>query len=158
MSIRSLFRKLFKMRERTMAEQEKRVRAWLLMKADRSLHGKIREVLDSLDDKETTEFVYIRADQVENISNSNSRDFNLIAAIDASDESKLRAFISKKDELGLVDLEVYIVPIGGHSPPPPHSATGFLSEAELEEYGYPKGPITVTYGRQDNSPGFNPWG
>ncbi len=128
------------------------------MKADRSLHGKIRGEIKSLDDKKTTKFIYIRADQVEKISNSNSSDFNLIAAIDASDESKLRTFISQKEELGLIDLEVYVVPIGGHSPTPPHSATGFLSEAELEEYGYPKRPITVTHGRQDNSPGFNPWG
>ena len=140
-----------------MTYPDNRIRAWLLMRADSDKHKDIRKKLASLDDKETTFFVYIRADQVGAFPNTSNGTYNLIAAIDAEDDSKLKDFTKQVDSLGIEKLDIYVVASDGHSPTPPHSATGYLSEDELRRYSYEK-PITVAPGRQDNSPGFNPWG
>jgi hypothetical protein len=129
-----------------------RLRAWLLVKADPNVLDGVIEKIWLLDDKARDTVVIVRADRV------GGDQFNLIVPIDfnASDEYYSQTLSEVESIEGVEKVIGFpVLSPNGHNPAPPHSAEGFMTIAEFEQYPPPSG---IKPGRQRNSPGFTPWG
>lgn len=122
-----------------------RIRGWALIKTENP--KRLAEEIWGLDDKEEGRIVIVRTDVVE------ESEYNLVVPIDMHPDEKATVigFLVKycgegKFVFPLVDC---------HIPEPAQNASGFITDAELSRGEKQEG---VKAGRQDNSPGFNPWG
>jgi hypothetical protein len=140
-----------------------RFRAYLLFPADA---GKFNEVVDRIRSFEKemikkelgNDFVFIRANEVES---HNDLPVTFVAVVDAVDASVM-------NELTEQLPQHYMLSVTGDSlPSPPHVASGFITpgefDADRESKHYKNSggdtfAVLVEIGRQDHSPGFNPWG
>jgi hypothetical protein len=131
-----------------MENGEVRTRAWVLIQADdpAGLSGEIL-ALDNEND-----LVVVRADTVDGGFG------NLVAAIDCDPDYYEEA---KGSMMALDGIQnIWFLVVTAHnpgSPNAPHDATGFITEPEFDA-GEHQGELEVSAGRQDHSPGFNPWG
>jgi hypothetical protein len=121
---------------------EERARAWALIEAtDPQM---VADNVLELDDGD--EFVVIRADVVDGGPS------NIIAAIDTAKDYYDQAVAAINAINGINSLA--FLKVLKYKPDPPHNASGFITTDEAER-GEKK---DAKPGRQDNSPGFNPWG
>lgn len=123
-----------------------RVRAWVLVQAEpvQGVAARIR----NLDPKTTDDLVVIRADVV-----AEALPYNIVVPVDAESETVLDRLLN--DIRGLTNVsEAVALKVLEHDPKPPHEASGFITPDEARR------PVTTRArpGRQDASPGFNPWG
>lgn len=124
-----------------------RVRAWVLVRAARAQEVTAR--LRNLD-RGGDDFVVIRADVV---AESPDFPYNIIVPVDAESEEVLSDAVDEiRGQSGV--SEAIKVGVLEHHPYPPHDASGYIThhEAQVGE----RKPERV--GRQEASPGFNPWG
>jgi len=127
-----------------MIQQNERVRAWVLIQ-DGS-YPTIAEQIHKLDTGHD-ELVVIRVDQVD--ENETPK---IMAVIDADYEyfPKVQGYIN--DIVGTGNATYFVVT--AHNPDPPNDASGYIANSERIQ-----SEIKLPHaGRQDNSPGFNPWG
>jgi hypothetical protein len=139
-----------------MTNELERSRAWVLIMADdtESVIDQIFELDEGEDD-----LVVVRADVV------GGGFVNLVAAIDADPDNYEDA---KSELMGITGIQnIWFLEVTEHHPrfiydpefpddnEAPHDASGFITENEYEAGEKKEG---VSAGRQDNSPGFNPWG
>jgi hypothetical protein len=140
-----------------------RFRAYLLFPPDA---GKFNEVVERIRSFEKgmieknlgNDFVFIRANEV---TSHNDLPVAFVAVVDAVDASVV-------GELAEQLPQHYLLSATGDSfPSPPHVASGFITPGEFEEdreskhyknSGGDTFAVLVEIGRQDHSPGFNPWG
>lgn len=151
MSICDFFRDLFKRSEEPMEEQEKRVRAWLVVSAEDmgTLQGYYKGIkgVDSGDD-----VVIIRGD----IATPSGGVYRLVVPIDVAES----AYLSLIDQIAVVvgSQNLEVMRVVDHDPPIPQDASGYITAEELrigEEHPFSK---LLKPRRQDYSPGYNPWG
>ncbi len=121
-----------------------RARAWVLVQA--SEPQVVAEEILNLDE-EKDELVVVRADRVD------GGPANLVAMIDAALEYYEQVEADIRAIGGIAN--VWFLRVEEHIPDPPHNASGYITEDEIER-GERKENIYP--GRQDSSPGFNPWG
>ncbi len=152
-----------------MGEQEQRFRALVLIEnVDhpddlKPFWGKWEEKDGVRDDN----FVVIRVDEVasgtivdEGFYMDGTSRYKYVVPIDASDEHE---FATKLVDLQAVigDGGYIILKVMTHFPLYPQNASGFITPSELDagekDHPFYKNKL-VHEGRQDNSPGFNPWG
>lgn len=119
-----------------------RSRAWALIEATdpKTVTDNVLE----LDDGD--ELVVIRADVVDGSPT------NVVAVIDAALDYYDQVVADIHAINGITNVS--FLKVIQHKPAPPHNASGFITTDEAEA-GEKK---DVKVGRQDNSPGFNPWG
>jgi hypothetical protein len=130
-----------------MGTEDERTRAWVLVLADDP--ETVAEQILEFDEGED-ELVVIRADTVDGGM------INLVAAIDAASNHYEEARSSLMSIAGIQNA--WFLVVSSHqpgSPSAPHDASGYITE---EEYDAGEKKEGVSPGRQDNSPGFNPWG
>lgn len=141
------------------ANNEQRVRAWMIVHGEFSADAS-RSVV-ALDAERKDEYVIVRADLVESIE---KRSPGMVVPIDAreGENSKyeylyeIRDMIVEQLGLGPEDYQLLEVDLTGQEKPP-HTSSGYITRREahaaidLDENGGKPG-------RQDQSPGFNPWG
>jgi hypothetical protein len=135
-----------------MENEAARVRAWVLILADDP--STTSEEILALDQGEN-DLVVVRADTVD------GGFINLVAAIDC-DENYFET--AKGDLMALPDIQnIWFLEVTAYNPGnpevpnAPQDATGFITGTELE-VGDHQGTLELSAGRQDHSPGFNPWG
>ena len=124
-----------------------RVRAWVLVQATAvaGMAAKLRNL-----DKKKNDFVVIRADEV--VAEPAGLAYNMVVAVDAESEPALQGVVADIGRLsGGNPVALRVVE---HSPKPPHHASGFITHQEAQDGA--RMPVKV--GRQDSSPGYNPWG
>lgn len=151
MSICDFFRVLFKKSEEPMEEQEKRVRAWLVVSAHDmgTLQGHYNGIR-KLD--RGSQVVIIRGD----IAAPAEGDYRLVVPIDVAESAYLALIDQIAVTVGSQNLEV--MRVIDHSPKIAQDASGYITLDELnagEEHPFSK---LLIPGRQDYSPGYNPWG
>lgn len=124
-----------------------RVRAWVLVRA--APPHKVTARLRNLD-RGGDDFVLIRADVV---AESPDFPYNVLVPVDAESEAVLSNVVKEIMGVGGVS-EALSLRVLEHHPFPPHDASGYIThhEAQVGE----RKPERV--GRQEGSPGFNPWG
>lgn len=126
---------------------EKRVRAWALIQATDTNQKKVVNKIRQLDKKEK-KLVVIRVDLVV------GGDANIVASLDAA-ESNYEDTMTKIRAITEI-TNVSFLKVTHHNPELPHNASGYVTEYEAKHPKSEKKNVKV--GRQDNSPGFNPWG
>lgn len=154
MSVCDFFRDLCKKSEDTMEEQEKRVRAWLVVSAEdkETLQGQYKRIKDFDRGPEVPEVVIIRGD----ITAPAEGVYRLVVPIDVAENAYLPLIDQIAEMVGSQNLEV--MRVLDHDPEPAQDASGYITEYELgkgEEHPFSK---MLKPGRQDYSPGYNPWG
>jgi hypothetical protein len=123
-----------------------RVRAWVLVWADDPERW-ARELYEELGHEGGDEYVVVRADVVESFYG-----YNIVVPVDARDQSTLDSVVKMiRNPKAVKRLAILRVEI--HNPYPPQDASGYVTEEEAEA-----GEEEVKVGRQDKSPGLNPWG
>ena len=122
-----------------------RIRAWVLIES--SNPKKIADQIWSHDDRIDGHIVIVRTDIVK------GGKYDLVVPIDMHPygEEDVYRFLKKYCEPD----KYHIAVVDDHIPPPPQNASGFITDSELVDGEKKDG---VRPGRQDNSPGFNPWG
>ena len=140
-----------------------RFRAYLLFPPEagefNEVVGEIRSFEKEMIKKELgNDFVFIRANEV---TSHNELEVAFVAVVDAVEASVMK-------ELAEQLPQHYMLSVMGDSvPSPPHVASGFITPGEFDEdreskhYKNSAGDtfaVLVEIGRQDHSPGFNPWG
>ncbi len=126
---------------------EMRKRAWILINVtEKNDVVQVANDVKALDDG--ANFVMIRVDLV------SSEVADMVAVIDTAKDYYIHA-IDKIVQIHGLEIKDKLV-VDEHNPSPPHNASGFITTAEqkLSE----KFEVYVKAGRQDNSPGYNPWG
>ncbi len=131
-----------------MGDQERRVRAWVLVQADEA--QEVADRIRDLDPRKGDEFVVVRADVIEG---PGGYPYNVIVPVDAKTKGKLA------DVLGMIRAvdgvsEAVELEAKKHHPDPPHDAQGHVT---VQEAGVGRDK-TIKPGRQGASPGANPWG
>jgi hypothetical protein len=137
-----------------------RVRAWMVIRGEFDVdHVGLVMALDRTDD----EYVVVRADLVTSL---NGRRPGMVIPLDTlmGDEPSnkylhlyaIRDQIVEALKLGSDDYDLLEVGIPDDSAPP-HTASGFITRAEAHA-AIDLGERGGKPGRQDHSPGFNPWG
>jgi hypothetical protein len=141
------------------ANNEQRVRAWMIIQGKFSASAS--ELVIALDGQRKDEYVIVRADLVESLEDEKP---GMVVPIDAreGESSKYEYLYEIRDmiveRLGLEpdDYQLLEVDSDGQEKPP-HTSSGYITRGEAhaaidlnENGGKP--------GRQDQSPGFNPWG
>jgi hypothetical protein len=157
MKLLELIRRILSKRRIQMEEESGngRVRAWLLLKdtTEEDLRAKKEKIKKKDLGKEYPQVVVIRADLVQ----SAELGYRMVIPIDIAVSEYDRVLGEIRGEVGSESLAVLRVVDGEHDPPIPQDASGFISEGELKA-GHIKKIDEVLPGRQDYSPGFNPWG
>lgn len=140
-----------------------RFRAYLLFPSEAGDFSEVVKLIRSFEKemigKELgNDFVFIRANEVES---HNDLPVAFVAIVDAVDASVMK-------ELAEELPQHYMLSVTGDSvPSPPHVASGFITPGEFKNdreskhYKNSAGDtfaVLVEIGRQDHSPGFNPWG
>jgi len=128
-----------------MDTQTSRIRGWALIKTDDP--KRLAEEIWSHDDKDEGRIVIVRTDVVKGTK------YNLVVPIDMHPDEKKGFLGLLKEYCGSGVFEFHLVDC--HMPEPAQNASGFFTDAELSRGEKKEG---VKAGRQDNSPGFNPWG
>jgi hypothetical protein len=125
----------------------RRVRAWVLVQAERvqGVSGRIRAL-----DNKTDEQVVIRADV---IAEAPGLPYNIVVPVDAARDSVLDTVVAEIRSWRVV-RDAVALKVDVHDPKYPHEASGYITQREADEAE--RKPDRV--GRQDKSPGFNPWG
>jgi len=123
-----------------------RVRAWVLVWAD-DRAGVAEELYEQFRYEGEDEYVVVRADVVESFYG-----YNIVVPVDAQDQGTLDSIVEMIRNLEAVK-RVAILRVEIHNPYPPQDASGYVTEEEAEA-----GEEDVKIGRQDKSPGLNPWG
>jgi hypothetical protein len=123
-----------------------RVRAWVLVWADDPV-GVAEELYEELRYEGEDEYVVVRADVVESFYG-----YNIVIPVDAQDQGSLDLVLKKIRNPKAVK-RMAVLRVETHNPYPPQDASGYVTEGEAEA-----GDEDVKVGRQDNSPGLNPWG
>ena len=131
-----------------MGDQERRVRAWVLVQADEA--QEVADRIRDLDPRKGDEFVVIRADVVEG---PDGYPYNIIVPVDAKNKGKLADVVGMIRAVDGVS-EVVGLKVKKHHPDPPHDAHGYVTD---EEAGAGRDK-TIKPGRQGASPGANPFG
>lgn len=134
-----------------MEEQEKRVRAWLVISGDDmgTLQGHYKGI-GQLD--RDSQVVIIRGD----ITTPAEGVYRLVVPIDVAESAYLALIDQIAVTVGSQNLEV--MRVIDHSPKITQDASGYITEYELgkgEDHPFSK---LLKFGRQDYSPGYNPWG
>ncbi len=130
-----------------MDEQEKRVRAWVLIKSDNP-----EDIVDRIWalDKKDGSIVVIRTDIIKEGS------YSLVVPFDMASASLgmvTEFFDGLKENKNVNDFEFAVVKC--FIPDPAQDSSGYITGGEFKRGEKQAG---VRAGRQDNSPGFNPWG
>lgn len=124
-----------------------RVRAWVLVRAEAEtgMAARLRNLDQGKDD-----LVVIRADVV---AEPPEFPYNIVVPVDAESEAVLEGVV--KDIGGLRNVsDAVALKVVVHDPDPPHEASGYITPGEaVRAVRKPK-----KVGRQDESPGYNPWG
>jgi hypothetical protein len=131
-----------------MGDQERRVRAWVLVQADEA--QEVADRIRGLDPRRGDEFVVIRADVVEG---PGGYPYNIIVPVDAKNKGKLTDVVGMIRAVDGVS-EAVELEAKKHHPDPPHDAQAYVTD---EEVGAGR-DRDITPGRQGASPGANPWG
>jgi hypothetical protein len=128
-----------------MDTQTSRIRAWVLIKSDDP--KRLADQIWSHDDKKEGRIVIVRTDIVKGTK------YNLVVPMDMHPDVKdtVFSFLEKYCGKGVFELLV----VDCHIPEPAQNASGFITDVELSRG---EKQVGVKAGRQDNSPGFNPWG
>ncbi len=134
-----------------MEEQEKRVRAWLVVSAEdkETLQGHYKRINDL--DRDPDDII-IRGD----ITTPAKGVYRLVVPIDVTESAYLALIDQIALTVGSQNLEV--MRVIDHSPKIAQNASGYITEYELgkgEDHPFSK---LLKPGRQDYSPGYNPWG
>jgi hypothetical protein len=136
-----------------MAGEEKRVRAWVLVKSSepeetaKELDGKLKAELTKPYDKRRKDLVIVRADVVEG-------EYNVIVPVDAANPGSLKQALKMiEDARGTSSVTVCTVTT--HYPDPPHSTATFVTQ---KEYDADRVPEFHPPGLHPHSPGRNAWG
>ncbi len=126
-----------------------RLRAWALIKTEEP--EIVAEMIWKHDDKKDGTIVIVRTDIIED--QKKVLDINLIVPIDMLPDKKddVLLFLTKYCGEGNSKLAV----VKCYKPDPSQNASGYITDTEFSRGEKQKG---VKPGRQDNSPGFNPWG
>ncbi len=124
-----------------------RARAWVLIRAEPvvGMAAKFRNL-----DRRGDDFVIIRADVV---AESPDSPYNIVVPVDAESEAALSGVVEEMRGISGV-REAVALRVVGHDPYPPHDASGYITQREADRGE--RRPDKV--GRQDSSPGYNPWG
>jgi hypothetical protein len=151
MSLSESFRDLFKRSEDTMEEQEIRVRAWLIIRAEdmealQGHYGGIRKL-----DRDS-QVVIIRGD----ITTPAEEVYKLVVPIDVAETAYIPLIEHIKEMVGLQNLE--ILKVIDHDPKVLQNASGYITPGEFKEGERHPFYELLKPGRQDYSPGYNPWG
>jgi hypothetical protein len=152
MSVCDFFRDLFKKSEVPMEEQEKRVRAWLVVSAEDidTLQGHYKGIKGF--DRGQEDVVIIRGD----VTVPAEGVYRLVVPIDVAETAYLLLVDQIAVMVGSQNLEV--MRVLDHNPEVAQDASGYITEHELgigEDHPFSK---LLKSGRQDYSPGYNPWG
>ena len=131
-----------------MGDQERRVRAWVLVQADEA--QEVADRIRALDQGEGDGFVVIRADVVEG---PDGYPYNVIVPVDAKNKGKLTDVVGMIRAVDGVS-EAVELEAKKHHPDPPHDAHGYVTD---EEAGVGRDK-TIKPGRQGASPGWNAFG
>lgn len=122
---------------------EVRVRAWVLIQA--SDPQTVKDQIKALDQGKD-ELVVIRVDGVD------SGPSNIVAAIDAAQYYYDQTVAYIRGIAGITN--VWFLRVVEHDPPTPNNASGYVTEDERLN-----SESKMAYaGRQEGSPGYNPWG
>ncbi len=163
MSVREIFRKLLGIKEKTMEERDKRIRAWVLVKdVSPEIIENLKEMRTNWEKKKNPEIVVIRIDGVlaGTIVNGTfkEKEFNYkyVMPIDASEDRFKKAISDLEKIIGSGNS--LLLKVNSYDPPYPQDASGYITDFEfgkgekhsIKDHLKPK--------RQDYSPGFNPWG
>jgi len=143
-----------------LADQQ-RVRAWMVIKRKGGFNPSDAAQIRKLDQRKQEELVIVRADLVESLS---GRDPGMVVPIDAlgGDNSNHQYLYQARDEivqlLGLKEDEYDLLEVqSDDSRVPAHTASGYITIDEAHA-AINNGENGGRPGRQDHSPGFNPWG
>lgn len=123
-----------------------RVRAWVLVWADDPERW-AQELYEALGHEGGDEYVLVRADVIEPFYG-----YNVVVPVDARDDSTLDSVVDTFPNPEAV-RRMAVRRVEVHNPYPPQDASGYVTEEEAEV-----GAEDVKVGRQDKSPGLNPWG
>ena len=123
---------------------EKRARTWVLIHATDP--DMVVPQVSGLD--HGNELVMIRVDVVD------GGPANIVASFDAAETYYEEAISDIRAINGIIN--VWFLRVTRHNPELPHNASGYITEYEAQHPESEK--IDIKVGRQDNSPGFNPWG
>jgi hypothetical protein len=133
-------------------DDEKRKRAWILINVIEGYN--VVEVANAVKAlKGDDNFVMIRVDQVD--SEVADMVADMVAVIDTAGGDYYEEAIRKIVQTPGLEIKHKLV-VTNHNPFPPHNASGFITPAEQKLSQ--KFEVYVKAGRQDNSPGYNPWG
>ncbi|MEA1976660.1 MAG: hypothetical protein U9N80_02025 [Chloroflexota bacterium] len=135
-----------------MEEQEKRVRAWLVVSAEDidTLQGHYKGIKGF--DRDQNDVVIIRGDITDPVEGV----YKLVVPIDVAETAYLPLIARIKSLVGIDTLEV--LRVNKFNPEIAQDASGYITPDELtagEEHPFSK---YLKSGRQDYSPGYNPWG
>lgn len=123
-----------------------RVRAWVFVWADNPERW-AQELYEALGHEGGDEYVLVRADVIESFYG-----YNIVVPVDARDQSALDSVVGMFPNPEAVK-RMAVRKVEVHNPYPPQDASGYVTEEEAEV-----GEEEVKVGRQDHSPGLNPWG
>ncbi len=135
-----------------MEEQGKRVRAWLVVSAEDvdTLQGHYKGLKGI--DRGQDDVVIIRGD----ITAPAEGVYRLVVPIDAAENAYLLLIDQIAEIVGSQNLEV--MRVLDHNPKIAQDASGYITEYELGEGEKHSFSDLLVVGRQDYSPGYNPWG
>jgi hypothetical protein len=121
----------------------RRVRAWILISIEDPLQ--VTSQIWTLDEKQYGTVVIVRTDIVEG-------DFNLVIPIDTDPEYFDPTIAAISGIIG--GANPVVLKVLSHDPAPAHNSSGYIMPSEAM-----RGEFRLAHpGRQDTSPGFNPWG
>lgn len=129
-----------------------RIRGWILVR--NFIWEEVLDNWDALSKLGKDKYVIIRASFVDAWPGDESTILFSIDALEGDDPFK-QAIIDIK---GVIDIKNYEeVIVDKMIPEPPHIASGYITRKEAHD-AIDKGERGGRPGRQDHSPGFNPWG
>lgn len=140
-----------------------RIRAWMIVFGEFTDKEALKVL--ALDKARLDEYVVVRVDLVQSLCDRGPAMVIPLDTMDGGEESRYRHLHMIRDmiaeELGFdpEDCEAYdlLEVQSWHPTLPPHTATGYITKAEAIR-AVEEGERGGKPGRQDNSPGFNPWG
>lgn len=136
-----------------MAGEDKRVRAWVLVKSDepeetaKELNEKLNDELKKPHPERRKDLVIVRADVVDG-------EYDVIVPVDSANPGSLKQAL-KMIEDARGTTSVTVCEVTTHYPDPPHSTATFVTE---EEHDADPVPEFAPPGLHPRSPGNNAWG
>lgn len=141
-----------------MAGEDKRVRAWVLVKSKepeetaKELDGELKAELSKPHGNRRTNFIFVRADVVDVVEGEG--EYNVIVPVDAANPGSLKQALTMiKNARGT--SSVTVCEVKEHYPDPPYSTATFVTQ---NEWDVEQPQEFAPAGLHPHSPGRNAWG